>query len=429
MVETTFLAGLGAVFLVILVVILRSGGGVEVDSNQNNQKKQKKLPKEKKPKEGKVSKKNPSKKVQRTPEPTEWTEVYTSAKDAQEMLEFLKGKDPTEIAKHLNQPKQQQQAASKKKSKKEAKSSEVLAEVVLEEGFELISTKKVKATPPTDIETTDSKKPKEGKKEGKKNPRVKAFFKEEEIRDKDGKKIKEKRVKKDPENNTEEKLERPRKERPPKREHNTEGEERPPKREKIGGESNRPFKQREGGNNNNNNENNNNNNNNNNKKSPVVKRLPIVPPNVKYEEANLDDILNSITADFKPKPKIHRIGSLFSKIPRNIVISILSLLDSPDLLSLSEVNHYFSGVARKEPLWKDLLFRDFGLKDVGKNRGFRAAYRAEYKKRKQQQKKKTTVDVPPLPSSSSSNPSSSMDDNSKDSKKEKEEKEMDDSQE
>jgi len=86
----------------------------------------------------------------------------------------------------------------------------------------------------------------------------------------------------------------------------------------------------------------------------------------------------------------------FSKIPRNIVISILSLLDSNDLLSLSEVNHYFSGVARKEPLWKDLLFSDFGLKDVGKNRGFRAAYRAEYKKKKQLQKKRNSAAVPPL---------------------------------
>jgi len=113
MVETTFLAGLGAIFFVILVVILRSGGGTEVE-----QKKQKKLPpKEKKPK---VSK-NPSKKVKSTPEPTEWTEVYTSAKDAQDMLEFLKGKDPTEIAK-LNQPKKQQPPTKKKSSKKEAKS-------------------------------------------------------------------------------------------------------------------------------------------------------------------------------------------------------------------------------------------------------------------------------------------------------------------
>jgi len=378
MVETTFLAGLGAIFFVILVVILRSGGGTEVE-----QKKQKKLPpKEKKPK---VSK-NPSKKVKSTPEPTEWTEVYTSAKDAQDMLEFLKGKDPTEIAK-LNQPKKQQPPTKKKSSKKEAKSV-VEKEVVLEEGFELISSKKAKATPPPTDET-DSKKPKEGKgKDGKtlsKNPRVKAFFKEEEIRDKDGKKIKEKRFKKDPEN-TEERSEKPRKERPTKRENTTEGEERPPKREKLEGELN----------NNNNNSNNNKERPPKEKKSPAVKRLPIVPPNVKYEEANLDDILNSITADFKPKSKIHRIGSLFSKIPRNIVISILSLLDSNDLLSLSEVNHYFSGVARKEPLWKDLLFSDFGLKDVGKNRGFRAAYRAEYKKKKQLQKKRNSAAVPPL---------------------------------
>jgi len=107
-------------------------------------------------------------------------------------------------------------------------------------------------------------------------------------------------------------------------------------------------------------------------------RKPITsPPNVKYEQADLNDILNSITKDFKAKT---RFDSIFSNFPRQVVTKILFKLNARDLVKLSEVNHYFLGITRKDSLWRDLLARDFGVRD-GKIKNYRRAYQKEYKKR------------------------------------------------
>jgi len=112
---------------------------------------------------------------------------------------------------------------------------------------------------------------------------------------------------------------------------------------------------------------------------------------VKYEQADLDDILNSITQDFKP---VRRVSTVFSRIPRQLIVKILDKLGARDLAALSAVNRYFKNAARKEKLWKDLLLRDFGTRDTGNDRSFRNAYQVEYKKRKNPRKNKDESAAP-----------------------------------
>jgi len=91
------LVGLAVVFLFLLVVILRSSSSNNAAKEQVKREKKQKPIKERKTK---GPKKNALKKERRPNEVREWSGVDTAAKDAQEMLEFLKGKDPTELAKH-----------------------------------------------------------------------------------------------------------------------------------------------------------------------------------------------------------------------------------------------------------------------------------------------------------------------------------------
>jgi len=66
------------------------------------------------------------------------------------------------------------------------------------------------------------------------------------------------------------------------------------------------------------------------------------------------------------------------------------------LVALSAVNHYFNAIAKKDSLWKKLMLRDFGLRDEGKYRNFKLAYKGEYKKRK---KLAAAKNAPPKPTS------------------------------
>jgi len=98
MVETSVLVLGAVIFFVILVAILRSG--VSGESRTASKKKDKKLakpnPQQQKPKQKRT---RSLKKNERLGEPSEWVGVDTPQKDAEAVLEFLKGKDPAEIAK------------------------------------------------------------------------------------------------------------------------------------------------------------------------------------------------------------------------------------------------------------------------------------------------------------------------------------------
>lgn len=350
MVEPTFLVVVGVAFVILLVLILR-GAGSKAEELKSAKEKKPKVPKKLKGPKG--PQRNSLPKERRPTDVREWTGVDTAAKDAQEMLEFLKGKDPAEIAKqnkqNNNSKKKPQQAQQPKPTKKGSKAvdtaSEDSASDSVEEGFSLIKNKKVekKSNQKPAAEIVEKKEDKKASK----RPSNKPFFKESEAEIEERKQRKEKfaQERREGGQDSEQKERKPR----------VEGEEGVEKRER----KERPPRER--------------------KERPegeIRQRKPItVAPNVKYEQADLDDILNSITQDYKPKPKAHRISSVFSKIPRNIVVTILSKLQARDLVALSGVNHYFWGVARKDSLWKELAQRDFGLRDAGKYRTFAAAFR------------------------------------------------------
>jgi len=382
MVEPTFLVGLAAVFLAILVFILKSSlSGASTKEQLKKDKKQKPV-KERKPK---GPKKNALRKEKRPNEVREWSGVDSAAKDAQEMLEFLKGKDPAELAKQqkslekqqINNRKKQQPKKSAKKEEVAQSSEDSSNETTLTEGgFSVISKKGNEKKKNQNKDDSEKKKDSYSKK-------PKPFFKPAP-----GEEGEQKTGEKKPRRERQERQER----RPHSGDENVEGgekkkrvegeqenKERKPRRERPEGEvvgegEDKPRRERQ--------------------ERPVRKPLPTVAPIVKYEQADLNDILNSITQDFKPKPKALRISTVFSKIPRNIVLTILSKLEARDLVALSEVNHYFSSVVRKDSLWKELLFRDFGIRDFGKYRNFRAAYRAEVKKRRTAKKKEVKEIVP-----------------------------------
>lgn len=299
------------------------------------------------------------------------------------MLEFLKGKDPTELAKqNVSQAKQPNKKKGNKKTKEEA---EILSQNsplldVPEEGFSVITIKKPKQKT---VESQDKKKEHQDKKPQKK---TKAFFKDDES-EKDKEKKGGKRPKRERNQNQLEEgvtTEEGEQKKKPQTSEPREYKEKIPREDRKQNKPPREKRERkerpEG------------------EEQPKPRRLyPTSAPNIKYDEADLNDILNAITQDYnaKPKPQTHRIASVFSKIPRNIVVSILSKLEARDLIALSEVNYYFSAIARtKETLWKDLLLKDFGIRDIGKYRGHRAAYRAEFKKKKQQRKKKDLAAIP-----------------------------------
>lgn len=378
MVEPTFLVALAVAFALGLILIWRQNTPTHVVEKKRpqNEKKIKAQKKQKGPQ------RNSLKKDKRPQDVKEWTGVDTAQKDAQEMLEFLKGKDPNEIAKQLGQGKKKKvQAAAAAKKAKAAEESASEDSASESDGFKKI----VKKAKKEKEEKKEEKKKKEERKKGGEDKGAKSFFKVE------GEKSEEKKPKRKPaaegelgERKRKERPEGERRERPEgERKERPEGEKRE-RRERPEGERPADGERKER------------------PDRPVRKPIPTVAPIVKYEQADLTDILDSITQDFdsKPKPKTNRVSSDFSKIPRTIVVSILAKVEARDLVALSRVNHHFSGLARKESLWKDLLQRDFGLKDMGKHRTFRIAYKAEFKRRKaakkqQRKEEKAVVEAPP----------------------------------
>jgi len=376
MVDPTFLA-IGAVaFFVVLIIILRSSVKEEPQkpSKKDRQKqKQAQQPKDKKVKKGA---RGALKKNERSAIVSEWQVLPDSAaKDASEVLEFLKGKDPSELAKQQTGATSKQAAKKKgKKAKEEVQSSDDSAsEDVPLEGFEQVKKK-------TGTDNKKKKKKEKKEEEVKQAPAPKPYFRP---LNPDGTPVKEEKPKKgerkpriqregDAEGQGERKprAEGERRERKPR----PEGEQR----ERMEGDNERkPREPRP-------------------PREPREPRRPITsPPNVKYEEANIDDILNAITQDFKAnKPKHNRHPSLFSKIERSIVLKICAKLEARDLGRLSRVNHYFMNVTRKDSLWKDLLARDFGIREFGKHKSFRKAYIVEYNKKHGRKGKKDEAAVP-----------------------------------
>jgi len=362
MVDQTILAVGGVIFLVILVIILRSGKDEEPPKKLSKKEKQKfQQAKNQKSKKGKGA----LKKSERSAIATEW-QLVDNSRDESDVLEFLKNKDPNEIAKQ-NPSTSKQTAKKAKKSQDEVHSSEDSAtDDAALEGFEEVKKKKKKSENKTNPNPT---------KQDKAAP--KAFLK---IFNPDGTPVKKEKKKEKKPRNREAEGQEGQVEKKPRVE-----DEKRPRKPKSDGEQKEPGEKKKEGER---------------KprppKEPREVRRPITsPPNVKYEEADINDILNSITQGYKPKPP--RASSIFSKIERSLVVKILAELDARDLVALSQVNHYFMGVVRKDSLWKNLLIRDFGIKEMGKNKSFRAAYKAEYKKRKhggQKKGKKDEVSTP-----------------------------------
>jgi hypothetical protein len=357
MVEPTFLAVGAVVFFILLIIILRNSAG---DEPQKPKRERNAKPAQPKPKQKKPTKKtNKKKQVGDDSLPTEWDVEDSRESERKEVMEFLRGKDPAELARIHGQ----NDSAKPRGNRKNSATADTRADVV-PEGFEVVSTKK-----PTDKKSKKKNKKKEQEQEKKSDSKGKeeSFFKalpgSKEAIELEKKKEREKERRQRKLANSSEDREGGEKRKKPE---GSEGEQ--PREKKRRDSEDRPKREKQ-------------------ERPPRPARITS-PPNVKYEEADLNDILNSITQDFKAKPKTHRVSSLFSKIPRNIVIErILSRLAARDLIAVSEVNHFFMNAARKDSLWKELLLKDFGIRDNGKVRNFRAAYRAEYKKRRNRKNK------------------------------------------
>jgi len=345
----------------VLILILRNGANQQPQklSKKDKQKQKQLQPKVQKPKKGRTA----LKKNERSGLVSEWQVVQdTTAKDAHEVLEFLKGKDVNEIAKQQAAAAKQPGKKKGKKTKDEAQSSEDSAtDDAPLEGFEKV--KKREKTP-----ADDKKKKKKEKKqeEAKDKDQAKPYFrplnadgtpvKDEKAAKKGQRKPYEGRINSGDEAQGERKVrpdgeKREKKPRP-------EGEKREPRERKEGEPERKPREPRP-------------------PREPKEERRPITsPPNVKYEEADLNDILNNITKDYKPKAA--RVPSDFSRIERKIVLKILRKLEARDLVALSRVNRHFLAISRYDPLWKTVLFRDFGLKDQLPRKNFRGTYRAVF---------------------------------------------------
>jgi len=301
---------------------------------------------------------------------TEWVGVDSATKDAQDMLEFLKGRDPKEISKVLKsqnpKPKAQPQPqapvvqnSKKGKNQKQQAQNDSNNEAA-EEGFSVIQKKA-----PKQKKEKKGKQPKEEEKDEGRSPRVKSFFKADEEKIQKEKKERAEAYAKG--------------ERPPRvkreRREKKEGEEESASESDSGAEKPRQKRER--------------------REKPEgeqSERPPrtIVAPNVpKYELPDINDMLNSITQNYKatpknatpppPRTKKERESSLFSKIPRSIVMQrILPYLTVKELVCLSQVNQYFQNAAKKDSLWKTFYVKEFGTENI---EGV-TSFLKEYRKRK-----------------------------------------------
>lgn len=324
MIEPTFLVLGAIVFVTLLVFILRSAPSSVPEKTEKTKLRKVKPRKEKK------TKKNSLKKSQRAEnEPNQW--IVEDSNEEEEVLEFLKGKDPNSIAKQL--------AKSEKRSKKKQKNAteEVEQQIsesdsekeqdLTEEGYVQVSRKERKEK---EVEET----PKEEPKKKKKN---KPFLKP---------------IPKTPEQIEQEKKKREEERQNAREARRKEAEER---RKENGEEKTQVDRPR---------------------------TSYSDTDHIKYEEASVEDILNSITQSYKPAQPPNRYPTIFSRLKRSHVLKILSYLKAEDLVALSVVNHYFNGICRTESLWESLCNLQFKLKNKGKARNWKGVYRTEYRRLK-----------------------------------------------
>lgn len=317
-IEPTFLALGAIVFVIILVFILRSAPGGAPEKPEKPKPRKVKAKKEKKPKKSSL------KKNQRGEEPSEWD--VEESNEEEEVLEFLKGKDAKVIAKELAKVEKRSRRGKNQKAAEEPEPTVVSEseDDTSTEGYEVVARKASERKEKDEKASDDS--PKEEKKK-----RKKPFFKK-----------------------TPEQVELEKKQREEEREANREArrKEAEERRRENAEETTHIDRPR---------------------------RTFAEVEHIKYEEASVDDILNSITQSYKPASPVPRHPSIFTRLKRTLVHEILSYLDAKDLVALSRVNQYFKAFAREDSLWEALCKRQFQLKGKGKARTWRAAYRADRK--------------------------------------------------
>lgn len=357
MVDTAFLAIGGFVFLLLLVVILYSAAPAEEREKPARVNKASKGKKKPVPKKG--AKKDGVKKAA----PSTVKEVFIVGEsrvkeEDRNMLEFLKGRDPKEIARVL-------QRENKQARKKDAKPVVAAVAEVHEEEEEddedfAVIQRKTQEKP-----KKEAKVEKEGKKK-KEKPKSSSFFKEEK-KPVDPKAPRRQRRDAPPtegeavEGEAKDEKGKPEGERPPRRERaprlNADGEveERRPRGDNVE------------------------------RRAP---RKPIAVPTVSLSNVELDvnSFMDFITADEERKA---REASKFSILERRTVLQILGYLSVGQLLSLSRVNKYFNNICKAQSLWQSLAAEHFNLKSLGKNRLWIQAYKSEYKRRNKKPQEKS----------------------------------------
>lgn len=336
MVEPAFLVVGAIVFCLILVVILKSGGGSDKPERSKGPRSKKggkkgaAAPKSAK----KGNKAGPGKK---TSPAAGSSEIFTvgearSKEEDRQMLDFLRGRDANLLAKQAR--KEQKQKQKKKKKIQEEEEEEDFGETVRssdEDNTDFVVIKK------------KVQKKKEGEQEEKKQKKKKKFFKDEPEEQKpEGKnRRQQRRVEQQAQAPTAEEKEKPLR---------SEGEDRE-RKEGKGEERERRY--------------------------PPRKPLPAPTGNLNIAP-DVGRILDMITAEEMTKSRYH---SKFSQLERRTVLAILSLLNASDLVALSRVNRYFNKICKTDSLWEVLVRRDFGVQSLGKYRTWRAAYKVEFKKR------------------------------------------------
>jgi len=123
-------------------------------------------------------------------------------------------------------------------------------------------------------------------------------------------------------------------------------------------------------------------------RGPKIPSFDEVNRTVKYEAADIGDILSSIGASYKPTVTT-RYPSVFSKIQRGLMLrKILAYLSAADLCHLAAVNNFFSSAVKMDALWQALYARDFGKKEKSpQHKTWRNAYRAAVKSQRSESRR------------------------------------------
>jgi hypothetical protein len=378
--QSSFFVGGAIVFFVLLAIIIFGSRGSSVPTKAPKEKKKtQKKEKAAKPKSETVplKKRTASKKSERVAEPVKKKFVVDTTNEANEVLEFLKGKDKAVIAQELAL--EEQKAAKQKGAVQKVDDTFVQPSRLISDkeakAFLAVKPKAKKAKAEETEETTEEASPSpetKGKKGSKKFYKLDAS--EEAARKKKKEDYEERQAAKkrreenggiDPLETPEQRAEKKRSWRE-KREDETDEEHQErikPRKQRTAEDGTEEEKKPRG---------------------PKIPTFEEVDRAVKYEAADIGDLLSSIGASYKPTsatgPKVapsKRYSSVFSNVTRENIRKILNNLSAADLCHLASVNHFFSSLVRNDDLWQALYVKDFGKKDKSaQHRTWRAAYRA-----------------------------------------------------